>query len=153
MTTAIKITGLIIKGLRRNINPSSGKMLFALVLDKFKEKNKLLIEESQKTMEIFFLCLNLEDVIDEICEGLASKSNGMKIHTLSWIDKSIEKKQSSIANNKKEMNKFSQPFKILLPNIKKLIDENNSEVREAALSTLGRIKGVFGDHLIGTCIF
>ena len=147
VTTAVKITGFLVKGLRKHIQNSS-KMLFGLILEKFKEKNKLLIDECQKTLETFFFSINnFEDVLDEINEALSSKSLGMKTNSLNFVNKFIEKK--CMGGNKKEINKYSNFFKNLLQNIKKLTDENNGELRDSALVTIGKIKGIFGEKIVG----
>ena len=53
IVAGIKIAGALAKGLRKNFS-SSAKLLFPLILDKFRDKKTIMIDETRNCLEKFF---------------------------------------------------------------------------------------------------
>ncbi len=74
------------KGLRKGFH-GSAKLLFSIILGKFRDKKTLLVDETKNTLNSYFYAINFEDVIDDVKEALADKAAVMKMNTLNWIEK------------------------------------------------------------------
>ena len=94
VVSAVKITKLLAKGLRKNF-AGSAKLLASTILSKFKEKKTLLVDETHACLEAFFYCLIPEDVIEDLKEIFDDKNPVLKINVLSWIDKFVERNVSN----------------------------------------------------------
>ena len=138
--SAIKLTCALAKGLRKNFT-SSAKNLSTPILQKFKEKKTLLLEEIHNCMEQFFYCITPEDIIEDLKEALNDKNPVFKINILTWVDKYIEKKNPPLKG-------VQSLGKALTSTFKKLIDDGQAEVRDAILNTIGKFKATIGDSFI-----
>jgi DNA-binding transcriptional regulator GbsR (MarR family) len=87
----LKIIGALAKGLRKHFYPYA-KMFFGNIITKFKDKKTLMIEETNNCLNDFNYCLAIEDVIEDIKEGLADKNPNEKVHLMNWIDRVVEKR-------------------------------------------------------------
>lgn len=87
----LKILAVLSKGLRRPFAPTV-KSQFSNVIGKFRDKKTQMIDETFTTLNEFNYCISIEDVIDDVKEGLADKTPNMKINLINWIGKFVEKK-------------------------------------------------------------
>lgn len=62
-------------------------MLFPYIIEKFKDKKTLMIEETFTTIENFFVVISLEDVFDVIEKQLGDKNPAYKINILKLLEK------------------------------------------------------------------
>lgn len=139
----VQLIGVLAKGLRKTF--SSCKYLFPVLLEKFKDKRTGLVEEIKKTLENFSYCINFEDILENLKETLGDKSPpSIKINALGFIDKTLEKKCAE-----KTINKMKISINELMPVLKKLSDDGNGDLRDASLTSLGKIVGCFGDSILG----
>ena len=51
-----------------------------------------MVDETFNTLNEFSYCLSIEDVIDDLKEGLHDKAPNMKVNLINWIGKYVEKK-------------------------------------------------------------
>ena len=131
--SAIKIIAFLCKTLRKAFF-SQAKALFPFLLEKFKEKKGILLEETQKTMENVLFCLNLEEVLDMVKETLDSKNVQSKLNGLIWIEKALIKSENPLG------------LKGIMPVFKKLMDDGSNEVRTSMMNLLGRLVGKVGNE-------
>lgn len=82
----MKVSGLIAKCLRKNFSQPV-KMLFPYIIEKFKDKKTLMIEETFTTIENFFVVISLEEVFDVIEKQLGDKNPAYKINILKMLEK------------------------------------------------------------------
>ena len=87
----LKILAVLSKGLRRHFFQTV-KSQFSNVIGKFRDKKTLMVEETSNTLNDFSYCISLEDVIDDVKEGLGDKAPNMKVNLINWIGKFVEKK-------------------------------------------------------------
>lgn len=50
------------------------KILFSLILSKFRDKKTLIIQESKLCVDKFVFCVTLEDIVEDLKEGLIDKA-------------------------------------------------------------------------------
>ena len=79
------------KGLRKHFGPFA-KSMFSNVIAKFRDKKTLMVEETFKTLNDLNYCLAIEDVLDDVKEGLNDKAPNMRCNLLNWIGKYVEQK-------------------------------------------------------------
>lgn len=82
--TALKLTGILAKGLRKNFNQSS-KILFPYITPKFRDKKTQMIDETFNALNNFYHCLSIEEVGEDIKTALKDKAAGMKNNTIKWL--------------------------------------------------------------------
>lgn len=87
----LKILAVLSKGLRRHFYPTA-KNMFPAVIAKFRDKKTQMVEETFSTLNDLTFSVNLEEVIDDVTEGLCDKAPNMKVNLLNWIAKHVEKK-------------------------------------------------------------
>lgn len=51
-----------------------------------------MVDETFNTLNQFNYCISIEDVIDDVKEGLGDKTPNMKVNLLNWIGKFVQKK-------------------------------------------------------------
>ena len=61
-------------------------------LSKFRDKKTQMIDETFNTLNEFNYCISIEDVLDDVKEGLGDKAPNMKVNIINWIGKFVEKK-------------------------------------------------------------
>lgn len=89
--TNLKLAATISKGLRKQFTHSA-KSLFPLILSKMKEKKNQMIEETFHTLNDFYYSISIEDVSEDIKQGLKDKAPNMRSNIISWLGKFIERK-------------------------------------------------------------
>jgi hypothetical protein len=95
------------------------------------------------TIKIYLThCITLEDVLDDIKEGLSDKNPQFKMNILKLLEAIFEKNSKLHKNG----------IKILLPNIKKLFEDGSAEVRDKSLVLAGQIKNSFGEKFFGNLL-
>lgn len=140
MCCGLKLCGLLAKTLRKSFQ-SSAKLLFPLVLSRFKEKKPFILEETHRTLEFFFYCFaGIDDVFEDIKEALQEKVVSLKQNALIWLDKFVEK---TLRNPQKSINSVRNLAGVL----KNLLDDSSAEIRDQVSKTLGKIKGKLGKEL------
>lgn len=76
--------------MRKHFSPAV-KILFSLILSKFREKKTILIEQTKICIDKFVYCVTIEDLVEDLKEGLCDKTPTMKIQTMNFIERIIEK--------------------------------------------------------------
>ena len=51
-----------------------------------------MIDETFNTLNDFSYCISIEDVVEDVKEGLGDKAPNMKVNLINWIGKFVEKK-------------------------------------------------------------
>jgi DNA-binding transcriptional regulator GbsR (MarR family) len=87
----LKILAILSKGLRRHFFQVV-KSVFANVIAKFRDKKTQMIDETFNTLNDFMYSISIEDVLDDVKEGLGDKAPNMKVNLINWIGKFVEKK-------------------------------------------------------------
>jgi DNA-binding transcriptional regulator GbsR (MarR family) len=85
----LKIAGAMSKGLRKFYHLSA-KAQFLSVISKFREKKTQMVDETFNTLNDFNHCLGIEDVLDDVKEGLGDKAPTMRCNLLNWIGKHVD---------------------------------------------------------------
>ena len=87
----LKILGVLSKGIRR---PFAGvvRTVFSNVIGKFREKKTQMVDETFHTLNDFSYCISIEDVLEDVKEGLNDKVPNMKVNLINWIGKFVEQK-------------------------------------------------------------
>lgn len=83
---ANKAAGMLATRIRKPFHVCA-KILFGLILDKFKDKKTLMITETHQTLQAFFYCVNLEDVHEHILKALQDKNNSLKLNVIEYLEK------------------------------------------------------------------
>jgi hypothetical protein len=73
---AINSVGLLANGLREKFN--FGKMFFALIISHLKDSKTSVVNNVQNTLKKLLYSINIDDVVEEISEGLADKNGGYR---------------------------------------------------------------------------
>jgi DNA-binding transcriptional regulator GbsR (MarR family) len=84
----LKVLGVMSRGLRKNFQYVV-KQVFSNVLGKFRDKKTQMIEETFNTLNDFMYCLSIEDVLDDVKEGLQDKAPNMKVNVVNWVGKFV----------------------------------------------------------------
>lgn len=140
MLMAIKIYGLLAKGLRKHF-ASTVKAMAYLILQKFRDKKTQVIEETYKAFDMLFYSISLEDISDDLKEALADKNAFAKVNILGLIDRFLEKYQQT-------PEKCEPLFKSMIGTLKGLLSDGDGSVRSSAMNTLGKMKMVLGDSVV-----
>ena len=138
--SVLKILGAIAKGLRKNFGPYA-KMFFPSIINKFKDKKTLLLERTNTCLDEFYFCLSIEDVVDDIKEGLADKNPGEKIQLMNWIDRAVERK----AKDRMFQDKGKDALRQMFSSFEKLCNDGAIEVRENTTKAICNMKSNIGD--------
>jgi len=128
---ALKCIGNLSNVLKSGYAPFAKSSIHAII-QKFKDKKTQ--NEAQKCIESIINCFNnIDDILDDIKEGLNDKSPLVKLYICGWIEKAVLPKLN--------VGLASSILSILI----KLTDDASNEVRDATLSLLGAMKVQFGD--------
>ena len=87
----LKIAAVMAKGLRKYFY-SAAKAQFFNIIGKFREKRTQMVDETNNTLNEFSHCIGIEDVLEDVKEGLADKAPNMRVNLLNWISKHIDQK-------------------------------------------------------------
>lgn len=74
------------RGLRRNFYPIV-KTNFANVIGKFRDKKTQMVDETFNTLNDFLYSISIEEVLEDLKEGLQDKAPNMKCNLVNWITK------------------------------------------------------------------
>lgn len=136
--SGIKILGQLSKGLRKNFS-SASKIFFPILLGKFREKKSQIVDETHKTLDLFYFSMpNFEEIFDDVKIGLNDKVIHAKLNTLIFLERHIEK----LFNNGKTIN-----FMKIGGVIKGLLEDGASEIRESALKLIVKLKIKAGEAM------
>ena len=137
----LKILAVLSKGLRRHFYHTV-KSQFANVLAKFRDKKTQMVEETFNTLNDFSYCISIEDVVEDVKEGLGDKAPNMKVNLINWIGKFVEKK----VEEKDELpDKASDAIRSLFPTFEKLMNDGVADVRDAMVKNIGKMKILIGE--------
>ncbi len=84
----LKMIGVMSKGLRRPFGPTATSN-FSNIIAKFRDKKTQMIDETFKCLSDLNYCLALEEVLEDVKEGLADKAPNMRINMINWIGKYV----------------------------------------------------------------
>ena len=130
------------KGLRRNFQYVV-KNNFSNVLAKFRDKKTQMIEETFTTLNDFLFVISIEEVLDDVKEGLQDKAPNMKVNVINWVCKFVELK----AEEKGELPKPAlDAMKQLFSIFEKLLNDGNVEVRDCMARNIFKMKMIVGDE-------
>jgi hypothetical protein len=87
----LRVLGVMARGLRRHFQHVI-KNNFCNVLSKFRDKKTQMIEETFTTLNDFLFCVSIEEVLDDVKEGLQDKAPNMKVNVINWVCKFVELK-------------------------------------------------------------
>lgn len=128
---ALKVYGVLCAGLRKNFS-GPAKLLFPLVITKFKEKQTLMIEETRQALDKAGLyCVTLEDVAQDLKDCFADKTPALRVQTLAWVERMVQGRLNNNDFSQKHKDEFQRE---ILPTLKRLFEDGVGEVREAALA-------------------
>ncbi len=103
-------------------------------MQKLREKKPLLVEQAYSCMDRFVLySVSVEEVAEEVREGLADKNPTMKLQLLAWLERFCA--LPAITQRHRE-----QFQKLLLGNVVALASDNDGTVRERAIATLSKLR-------------
>lgn len=126
MVQAVKLVGLLSKGLRKSFEIYS-KEFFPMFLDKLKEKKTLIIQEVFTGLDNLLFSLTMDSVMIELGEALDDKATAMKINLMTWLQKTY----STFGSDK--LGKTSKEVALM---IKKITDDSTANIRNEAFKTL-----------------
>ena len=106
------------------------------MLKDLKIKNRQLQEQIFKTVEKFFLCMTLEDLIDDIQENLKGKNVEKQAHVLDLVLLLVKKS--------KLIDSYKQAVKIAKM-VKSSVDSSDAKVRDNASKVLAILMDSFTD--------
>ena len=142
MLTAIRIYGLLAKGLRKHFAPTA-KSIAPFILQKFREKKTQVVEETYKTFDMLFYSISLDDIVDDLKEALTDKNAFAKVNILGLIDKYLER-------NSQAPEKCESIFNAMIGTLKTLLNDGDGSVRNSTMMTLGKMKTILGDGVISS---
>lgn len=82
----IKVAGLIGLGLRKIFNQGA-KILFGLILQKFKDKRTILITETQACLFNMFHSVQFDEIWESFKEGITDKTPTVRVQTFILLEK------------------------------------------------------------------
>lgn len=111
---------------------SFAKALVQILLEKFKDKKAIIIEETHKALESLKKVLTLEEVSLQtyFSEVMENKSPGFRLNTLIFVNKLV---------NESNLN-------ALLPIFKRSLEDQIQEIRELSLAFLIEMSNKFGEQ-------
>ena len=62
------------------------------MIAKFRDKKTQMVDETFNTLNEFCYCISIEDVIEDLKEGLQDKAPNMRVNLINWIGKFVERK-------------------------------------------------------------
>ncbi len=104
-----------------------------------------MVDETYNTLNSLLFCLSLEDVIEDIKEGLEDKAPNMRVNVINWIGKAVEIK----VEEKGELPAKTQDgLQNLFPSFKKLLNDGNSDVRKSMANNIGKLKMLVSEDFV-----
>ena len=87
----LRIIGVLSRGLRKFF-AGTVKGQFSNIIGKFRDKKTQMVDETFVTLGDLNHCIGIDDVIDDVKEGLGDKAPNMRSNLLNWIGKHTEQK-------------------------------------------------------------
>jgi DNA-binding transcriptional regulator GbsR (MarR family) len=84
----LKVLAALSRGLRRNFQYVV-KQCFANVIGKFRDKKTQMVDETFNTLNDFMYCISIEEVLDDVKDGLQDKTPNMKVNIINWMSKFV----------------------------------------------------------------
>uniref|UniRef100_A0A914D2Y4 TOG domain-containing protein n=1 Tax=Acrobeloides nanus TaxID=290746 RepID=A0A914D2Y4_9BILA len=116
------------KGLRQKFGPFSNEVV-GVIIEKFKEKRKVLLDELISCIDAVYECSNLDALSEVIQAALAKPNPQIKAQTSQFLYRLFLKFTSSNVPNKH--------VKAFAPLLVKLLSESDPEVRDSSSAALG----------------
>lgn len=133
----IKTLGYLASGMRKGFF-TVAKTMFSVLLGKLKEKNRQLSEEILSSLEKFYFVLTFEETYEEIEENLKDKNPEKKLNILNLL---------GILHDKLDKIKTVQNSIKVVKIVVKLIDENDSVIREKASELIAKQLDLFEEKI------
>lgn len=137
MVQAVKLVGLLSKGLRKSFEIHS-RQFFSIFLSKLKEKKTLVIQEVYLGLDNLLFSLPFESVLIELEEALDDKANALKMNLLIWLQKSAE----GLPNEQ-----ILKAVKEITGMVKKLTDDNTASIRNESFKVIFLLLKRFPDQV------
>ena len=102
----------------------------------------MIVDEVQETLRIMLQSITIEDLLDDIKDGLKDKAPNMRLQTLKFLEKILT---TSKPTDKKLIN----TMKILTTSFVDMNQDGSSEVRDKSIDILCKIKGNYGMNFFG----
>lgn len=136
-----KVLKNLCKGLKKNFTHPT-KAVQSLVYSKLKDTKAMIVDEVQETLRIMLQSITIEDLLDDIKDGLKDKAPNMRLQTLKFLEKILT---TSKPTDKKLIN----TMKILTTSFVDMNQDGSSEVRDKSIDILCKIKGNYGMNFFG----
>jgi hypothetical protein len=124
-----KMVKNLCRGLKKAFNVSCKSILSYIYL-RLKDNKALIVDETLTTLKAMTASVTIEDLEREIVEGVRDKSPQMRLNTLKLLKELSGKKEP----------KTTRILKSMLTSLVSLTNDSSSEVRDAALAVLCKIK-------------
>ena len=89
MLQAMKLVGLLAKGQRRYFD-NYARQFLPVVLQKFKDKKTLVLQEAHSSLDNLMFSISLEQGLEDIKEALEDKTPSVKTNTCQWLERVYE---------------------------------------------------------------
>jgi cytoskeleton-associated protein 5 len=122
VSQSIKLLGLLAKGQKRFFE-SFAKMMAPVLFLKFRDKNKIIIQETHLALENFLFAVSLDQLLPMLESSLNDKTIPVKLQTLTFINKVFRKASKE---------GIRELFMLLII----ISDDSNDTVREACFNVL-----------------
>lgn len=156
---ACKCIALLASGLKRRFQPYSSAVVGPL-LEKFKEKKQNVVVVLKEAADAVYLTVstiilmfvfhflslssqtNLEAIIEDVSEALASKNPSVKTETACFLSRAFTKTSPTVMNKKL--------IKTVTTALLKNINESDPNVRDASAEAIGTLMKLVGEKVIGS---
>lgn len=133
VSLAIRLLGLLARGQKRYFE-GFAKLMAPVLLTKFRDKNKAIISETHRTLELFLESIAFEQMLTYIETALSDKTVNTKLNILTWISKIIQIGKLSNEN-----------IKELFIIVKLTLEDSNESVRDSSCLILRTLLQSFPD--------
>ena len=93
-------------------------------------------------MNEFSCCLSLEDVLEDVKEGLNDKNPNMKVNIMIWIERVLDRKAAENAGEIPQ--KLREAIKGLFPILEKLCNDGAANVRDITVRIIAKARALIG---------
>jgi cytoskeleton-associated protein 5 len=137
MVQALKIVGLLSKGLRKSFEIHS-RQFFSVFLGKLKEKKTLIVQEVFTGLDNLLFSLSLDSLLIELEEALEDKANAQKTNLLLWLQKVAESQPNE---------QLARPAKEIAQMVKKITDDSTASIRNESFKLLYLLRKRFAEQI------
>ena len=136
---AAKVVTLLAKGLQKNFEPHS-KLFIIAILEKMKEKKPAVISILSECADAIFQSTTMLHLHEDILEALENKNPNVKSEACLFTARSLCYCSPTT---------LSKPIvKVIVPSLKKRLDDTTPQVRDAASTALGTCLRILGDRAL-----